>query len=166
MKALFFTSAILATALADSLLFVPLDERFTTRVAFLNMASITNYEIVSMPESLLPSLKKSSPPTDIVSWFSQQIGPTDGAVLSLEMLLYGGLISSRISNDTTEEVTKRFDNIVAAWEASGSRSQMYGSQVVMRIPSYNGDFEEPWFWQNYGEAIFNYSFYTDKYRNT
>jgi len=43
---------------------------------------------------------------------------------------------------------------------------MYASQVVMRIPSYNGDFEEPWFWANYGEDIFTYSFYTDKYRST
>jgi hypothetical protein len=54
MKVLLFASAIFAAALADSLLFVPLDERFTTRVAFLNMAAITNFQIVSMPESLLP----------------------------------------------------------------------------------------------------------------
>jgi len=33
----------------------------------------------------------------------------------------------------------------------------------MRIPSYNGDFEEPWYWSNYGELIYNYSFYLDKY---
>ncbi len=43
---------------------------------------------------------------------------------------------------------------------------MYASQVVMRIPAYNGDFEEPWFWADYGDDIFTYSFFTDKYQTT
>jgi len=60
----------------------------------------------------------------------------------------------------------RFDRVVSSWNVSGASFKMYASQVVMRIPSYNGDFEEPWFWANYGEDIFNYSFFTDKYSST
>lgn len=41
---------------------------------------------------------------------------------------------------------------------------MYISNVVMRIPSYNGDFEEPWYWADYGSDLFTYSYYLDKYR--
>ena len=29
----------------------------------------------------------------------------------------------------------------------GGATRVYVHAVVMRIPSYNGDFEEPWYWQ-------------------
>jgi len=77
------------------LIFVPLDERFTTRVAFQNLALLTPYDLNSLPDNLLPSLKLApAPPDDIVSWFDTQLSTTgaEGSVLSIEMLLYGGLI--------------------------------------------------------------------------
>ena len=39
---------------------------------------------------------------------------------------------------------------------------IYFTTVVMRIPSYNGDFEEPWYWANYGRDLYLYSYYTDQ----
>ena len=44
------------------------------------------------------------------------------------------------------------------------RNKFYMSSVVMRIPGYNGDMEEPWYWENYGRDIYEYSYYTDKDR--
>ena len=40
--------------------------------------------------------------------------------------------------------------------------QFYLSSVVMRIPGYNGDMEEPWYWEKYGRDIYEFSYYTDK----
>ena len=34
----------------------------------------------------------------------------------------------------------------------------------MRIPSYNSDFEEPWYWATYGRSLYEYSFHTSRYR--
>ena len=36
------------------------------------------------------------------------------------------------------------------------------SNVVMRIPGYNGDMEEPWYWEKFGRDIYEFSYYTDK----
>lgn len=36
------------------------------------------------------------------------------------------------------------------------------SSVVMRIPGYNGDMEEPWYWEKFGRDIYEFSYYTDK----
>ena len=33
----------------------------------------------------------------------------------------------------------------------------------MRIPSYNGDFEEPWYWEYYGRDLYEYSFFLGRY---
>ena len=40
--------------------------------------------------------------------------------------------------------------------------KLYMSSVVMRIPGYNGDMEEPWYWENFGRDIYEFSYYTDK----
>jgi hypothetical protein len=42
---------------AKGVLFLPLDERFTTRDAFLNLAKTTPFDILTPPVSLLPHLK-------------------------------------------------------------------------------------------------------------
>jgi hypothetical protein len=43
---------------------------------------------------------------------------------------------------------------------------LYLSSVVMRIPSYNGDFEEPWYWGVHGRDLYLYSYYMDMYNVT
>ena len=60
---------IIVNSLSTSVVHLPLDERFTTRVAFLNMATMTPFNIISQPESLLPSLKKSQKVNLICDWF-------------------------------------------------------------------------------------------------
>jgi hypothetical protein len=92
--------SILLTTVSQGLLFVPLDERFTTRVAFENLAQLTPYRVSSLPDALLPSLKRYADPQAVADWVSQSLD--QDAVVSLEMALYGGLIASRVSNDTTE----------------------------------------------------------------
>ena len=86
-------------------------------------------------------------------------------IISLEMYLYGGLIQSRISNDTTDEVLARWE-ILKILKNQNENLKIFASNVVMRIPSYDGDFEEPWYWANYGEWIFKYSFNEDKFQQT
>lgn len=83
-------------------------------------------------------------------------------IVSSEMFLYGGLIASRISNDTTADIQMRAQKLLN-YQVQYPNLQVYVSTVVMRIPAYNGDFEEPWYWANYGFSLFNYSFFFDKY---
>lgn len=89
--------------------------------------------------------------------------PPPALVASVEMLIYGGLIASRCSNDTTADVEAR-----VRWLSGLSTRfpglRLYLSTVVMRIPSYNEDFEEPWFWGLYGQDLYEYSFYSARYR--
>jgi hypothetical protein len=60
-----------------------------------------------------------------------------------EMFLYGGLIASRTSNDSEAVIQTRLNQLFA-FKAQYPNVDIYLSAVVMRIPSYNGDEEEPW----------------------
>jgi hypothetical protein len=78
----------------------------------------------------------------IFDWLQKNIIMADAAVVSLEMALYGGLINSRVSNDTLPVIMHRLDRLSTL--LTSARIPIYITTVVMRIPSYDGDFEEPW----------------------
>lgn len=62
---------------------VPLDERFTTRIAFLNLAKLTPFDISTLPDSLLPSLKKYSKADDILQWVASGVKDSQIGIISL-----------------------------------------------------------------------------------
>ena len=77
-----------------TVLFLPLDERFTTRDAFLNLAKVTPFQIITPNTSLLPLLRQPAPLDDLLAWVDDNIASCDAAIISSEMFLYGGLIAS------------------------------------------------------------------------
>ncbi|KAH3767954.1 DUF4127 family protein [Pelomyxa schiedti] len=152
-------------AVGGSILYLPLDERYTTRNAFLNLAGLVPWEILTPPLELLPSLKVPPPMEDLHAWVDQNMPYATAAIISSEMFIYGGLIQSRISNDTMETVENRLQKLLS-YKTTYPKLELFLSAVVMRIPDYNSDFEEPWYWEDYGELLFEFSYYTDKYYHT
>jgi hypothetical protein len=80
--------------------------------------------------------------TAIFDWLAKNVPVADAVVVSLEMALYGGLINSRVSNDTLPVVIDRLNRLSNL--LISARVPIFITTVVMRIPSYDGDFEEPW----------------------
>ena len=113
-----------------------------------------------MPKDFLPDKKVPADINRIDKWVETAAANSDAGIirsgdnhslktylLSMEMYLYGGLIASRISNDTTEEILERWKKLKKV-----QKPKMLASSVVMRIPAYNGDEEEPWYWEFYGRG--------------
>jgi hypothetical protein len=147
---------------APAVLYIPLDERFTTRDAFLNMAAITPFRVATPPPALISFYRQPAPLADLAAWFAAALPAADAAVISLELLVYGGLITSRCSNDSATEVQARVAALAAAVAANPAVDVHLGT-TVMRIPSYNEAIEEPWYWALYGADLYTYSFFLAKY---
>jgi hypothetical protein len=143
--------------------YIPLDERFTTRDAFLNLARVTPYNVTTPPLDAISSQKTPANLPELDAFVSANLPAADAAVVSLELFVYGGLISSRCSNDTTADVVARAQMLVD-YAKTYPHIQFHLGTVVMRIPSYNEDVEEPWYWALYGADLYTYSFYLDKYQ--
>ena len=122
------------------ILFLPLDERFTTRDIVVNLAKTTPYCLVTPDASMLPAHKTAANLTAIDSFISENIANADAMIVSAEMYLYGGLINSRVSNDSLATIDKRLERLVS-YSKQYPKLQILLSNVVMRIPSYNGDAE-------------------------
>lgn len=160
--AFFSLPSLVSAECSKTILYLPLDERYTTRNAFLNLAASTPFCILTPSPAILPSLKSPADLTSIHLWIDKNAEVADAMILSAEMFLYGGLIASRISNDTLADVESRLQKLFSYSQKYPSL-EIFISSVVMRIPSYDGDFEEPWYWANYGDELFTYSFHLDKY---
>ena len=152
------------TASAKRILFVPLDERFATRGLWLNLASLldtSEYHVETPPPSVISLRKKPADLSALKSWVEDRAPGAHALVASAEMLLYGGLIASRTSNETTDTIEQRLEWVAGLRAAHGIA--LYVSSVVMRIPSYNSDFEEPWYWALYGQDLYSYSYHSARY---
>jgi len=146
--------------------YLPIDERFTTRTALINLAGVASgLAVLDTPPIELLSQKAEPAPLDaLTSWTAAALDGADAAVISLEMFVYGGLVSSRRSNMSEATATARAGalfELLAEQRARNPLFRSYVGAVVMRIPSYNTpaqDFEDPWYWAVHGRDLFEFSF--------
>lgn len=156
---------------SNTILFIPLDERFTTRSIVINLARLiqTDFTLLTPPTELISHWKQPSNTSLLFAWINNQItsscsmSTSCSLLLSTEQLLYGGLINSRISNTSYDDLDTRLQQLVDIKRQYSSKLKIYLSSVIMRIPAYNGDFEEPDYWATYGRLLYLWSFYTDRY---
>lgn len=167
----FLIFSIIIVNSTKTILFIPLDERFTTRSIVINLAHLIQNDFTLLTPSLdLISYWKQPANSDLLfQWLHDQItnsclnSTSCSLLISTEQLIYGGLINSRISNTSLDELTSRLEKLVDFKRQFGSKIQIYLSSVIMRIPAYNEDFEEPDYWAIYGRLVYLWSFYTDRY---
>jgi len=126
------------------IILIPLDDRPPCLQFPTKMGLIGNVEVVSPPKNLLGSFTQSADPDKIVSWIKQQdLSHTDAIIVSLDMLVYGGLVSSRVSKITESEAAKRFE-ILKEIRLNNPKIRIYGSSILMRLaPTADGK-NEAW----------------------
>jgi len=77
-----------------------------------------------------------------------------GVILSVDMLLYGGLIPSRLHQDKLDVLKNRLQ-IIRELKKKNPGLKVYAFQCIMRCPNYDGNEEEPDYYSQYGIKIFN-----------
>lgn len=142
------------------ILLIPLDER-PCNYRFPQMLQDDNLEIIT-PELTLLGVKKTpafiNPLQDFIL---ENIANVDAAVLSMDMLLYGGLIPSRLHLEKEEELYKRL-SIIEKIKKVNPKVKIYAFQCIMRCPQYDSSEEEPDYYDDYGYAIFRKKYLEDK----
>lgn len=76
----------------------------------------------------------------------------DALLLSLDMLLYGGLIPSRLHHLKTETLFSRL-HLIRELKEKYPALPIYAFATVMRCPAYSSDDEEPDYYERFGSAI-------------
>ena len=136
------------------IVFLPVDERFCTRDYFLHLAEASGIEVNTPPVSYLGAKKIPPDMPRLHAWLQENVDADDLVIISLDMLIHGGLIPSRMSLESLETLQDRL-SILREIKNRGCR--IYASISITRTPSYSSAEEEPDYWQYFGERIYDLS---------
>ena len=89
---------------------------------------------------------------EIRDFLLSNIEKADAAVLSIDTLLYGGLIPSRLHTLEEDEALERLMLLKTLREKNPS-VKLYAFHCIMRCPTYSSDDEEPDYYADYGAEI-------------
>lgn len=133
---------------------LPLDDRPVNVRLPGDVAAVAGVVLDVPPTSILPAYRQAGDAAALGAWLLERAADpaTVHIVVSVDMLLYGGLIASRTSADTTREVLERLDVLR---EVRRRRPELPISAVslVTRASNSYSAAEEPEYWTAHGKEI-------------
>jgi hypothetical protein len=145
--------------------FLPLDDRPVTRDAFLALAAVAGCDAVTPPRALLGSLKTPADVEGLWEWVAGPGAEAEVLVGSAELLIYGGLVPSRIGHEPLDRCLGLAARFREARRQAPHR-RLLVSASNMRLPPAPDATEEPDYWAAYGPQIFAHSYHADRYEQT
>ncbi len=114
------------------------------------MAGVT---LVLPPKPLLGHLKQPANINALYDWAktTHQQHPSAQWIVALDTLVYGGLIPSRLGDESKDDLLSRWQQWLAWFE--NNQISPHGIASILRIPAYNNSAEEPDYWATYGEKL-------------
>lgn len=134
--------------------FIPIDNRPVCYNLAKDIAVIDeNIELFIPPREFLGDLTRSAGVNEIIEWI-ENIPECDAMVISLDTIAYGGLIPSRRSTDSLEDIKSRLKRLKPLLK----NKKVYAFSSIMRISNNNYNEEEKEYWKDWGKKIFEYSY--------
>lgn len=143
------------------IVYLPIDER-PCNSKFPSYLLKDSEVVVKVPSvSMLGQKKTPADIKKIKEWLLENLNGADGLIISLDMLIYGGLVSSRTHHDVKENLKS---NLYFIKEIKKSHPDLliYGFQTIMRSPANSSGTEEPDYYEDFGKEIFTYGVLSDK----
>ena len=133
-----------------NILLLPLDER-PCNAAFPGRLFPADKVQILLPRKL--GHKKKPADFSVLSDFLfEKAKDADALLLSIDMLLYGSLIPSRLHHLKAETLFSRL-HLIRELKEKYPALPIYAFATVMRCPAYSSDDEEPDYYERFGSAI-------------
>ncbi|WP_274363020.1 DUF4127 family protein [Paenibacillus thermotolerans] len=145
----------------EHIIYVPLDERPCNAKYPLQLAAMTDIPLLSPPSELLGKKKQAAEADRLSDWIARQIPDTSRLIVSVDMLVYGGIVPSRLHHLSEDECMKRLGRL-REWKQINPSLKIYAFNLIMRAPAYNGSDEEPDYYQYHGRNINRFGWLRDK----
>ncbi|GAA0744681.1 DUF4127 family protein [Clostridium oceanicum] len=144
------------------ILYVPLDERPCNYLYPVYMSSTNEeLEIIYPSKDLLGNKKEKANLNNLWEFLFSECKTADSIVMSIDMMVYGGLLPSRIHYYSSDHKEQMIENIKKIKKIN-PKIKIYVSNLIMRTPRYNSSDEEPDYYEEFGERIFKRAYLIDK----
>lgn len=146
--------------MSDKIMFIPLDERPCNYNYPEMIYNITLDNLIKPPLSILGNKKEPANVNKLQKWILKNIDGVSHIILSIEMLVYGGIIPSRIHQLEENEILDRLQ-FIDIMKNINPDLKIFAYNLITRVPSYNSDDEEPDYYEYHGTNISKYGYYSD-----
>lgn len=128
---------------------IPLDERPCNYDFPKNIFQGEEFNIVRVPFEYMGLKKRPGNIKKIQEFFLNEAKDAYAAIISIDTLVYGGIVPSRLHYFSVDEVSKRLE-VIKEIKKINPKLKIYAYNLVMRCPHYDDDDEEPFYYQYYG----------------
>ncbi|KZE64165.1 hypothetical protein AWM68_13750 [Fictibacillus phosphorivorans] len=142
--------------------YLPIDER-PCNTTYVEMIVKSSHDVeLFMPEPELLGYKKKAANTEgLWNWVKTAAGKVDTLILSIDMLIYGGLLPSRLHYLTEKESAVWMERLRSLRQEHPNLG-IYASNLIMRTPKYSSSDEEPDYYEHWGRELFLRAYLLDK----
>lgn len=141
--------------------YVPLDERPCNFHYPKALADMTDMDMVLPDSKILGNMKVPANVPLLIKWLEEETKTADFLIVSIDMLIYGGIVPSRLHELTVEDCLERLGILKVIKEHNPS-IEIYAYNLIMRVPNYDSSEEEPEYYEQHGRKIFRLGWLTDK----
>lgn len=144
---------------------LPVDGRPVVRRQVQALADAAGWTLRLPDVADLGHLRRPAQRDVLAGWLEQQADGAAGVIVSIDMLVYGGLVPSRFITDELDALLPRLA-LLRRLKALNARRPIYAFAATMRISNNNVAEEEKPYWAEHGERLWRWSFHSDKFRQT
>ncbi len=143
------------------IVYLPLDERPCNYDYPRYLAGMTELELTAPDRSLLGDKKRPADTDGIAKWLAEETKDADYALVSLDMLLYGGIVPSRLHLLDTATLEGRMETLRELKRIRPSL-KLHAFHLITRAPAYSSSEEEPDYYADFGRELYEYGWLNDK----
>jgi hypothetical protein len=136
----------------EKIVYVALDERPCNFKFPEEIFRSHEYEIVAPSMEIMPYKRNPGDFNKLKAFLLEETKDAYGLVISMDTLLYGGLVPSRIHHLDEDEIFTRMQ-VIDEIKKNNPHILIYAFQIIMRCPSGNGADEEPLYYKTEGKKI-------------
>ena len=139
---------------------LPVDARPAVRSQVRAMVACAGWQLRCPAVSALGYFRAPADRDALAQWLFDEGAAADAFVLSLDMLVYGGLVPSRFVPDTLPALLQRL-TVIEALKARWPHKPVFAFAATMRISNNDVADEEKPYWAQHGKALWLWSYHGD-----
>ena len=143
-------------------LYVPLDDRDCNYEFPYQLSMMTDdMELLRPDRAWMGALKKPADIEKLWDWLFEHARECEYAILSVDTLVYGNIVGSRIHQFSQETCMERMEAFRRLKQMNPAL-HIHAYNLVARVAAYDSAQEDPDYWEQYGYAIWRYTYLLDK----
>lgn len=146
-----------------TVLYIPLDNRPLNYDNVFSLAAIAGVKLLTPPPEMLGNPGENGgqdgpgDPAAIGEWLAENADRADAWIISLDMLLYGGLAPSRSHDRGQQEVLADMQNLQQLLAQNRQDVPVYAFATIMRSAASSASPKQPGYFAGYGDKILQLS---------